>query len=169
MPNRDEHILEAMLLGPVVVDVARGDDREPESLSEPTQIPDPASVALRLIVLEFEEEVPWPVCVEEAAEHRLAVGDTPVERGEDRAPTTPREADQTLGPVGIEERGEWQPGSATLALHVRLRHEAAQVGVSPGSLGEDRPADEEKPDHRGEGDEARELGLASDRGRDEGS
>jgi hypothetical protein len=85
VPDRDEHVLEAVLLRAVIVDVAGRHDRNAHAVGERAERSQPRAVPLHAIVLELDEDVLRAERVEHPARERLGVGDARVERGEQRA------------------------------------------------------------------------------------
>ena len=96
-PDRDEHVLEAVALGTVVVDVARGHDAQTQTAGQAGERLVPHAVAFDGIVLELDEDVAGTERAHEPPRERFAVGHGRVERGRDGALRAPRQQDQALG------------------------------------------------------------------------
>ena len=90
VPDRDQDILETVPVGDVVVDVARGHDRDAEPVGQRTQRPSAREVAVDGVVLEFDEEVdPGPKASRRRTASRSASSRPPFERREEGAPAAP--------------------------------------------------------------------------------
>jgi len=53
-----QNVLETMSLGPVIVDVSRGYDRNGEPIGQPGQASIPFPISLHAVLLELHEDVP---------------------------------------------------------------------------------------------------------------
>ena len=60
MADRDQHVLEPVAPGDVVVDVAGGDVAHPDVLRELDQARDPAGIAVDEVVLQLDEDLVGP-------------------------------------------------------------------------------------------------------------
>lgn len=129
VPDRDETVLEPVPLGAVVVDVARGDDPEPQAAPEAGERLVAGGIPFDGVVLQLHEDVPGAERRDEPLGERLGVGHRGVERSGDGALRAPRQQDQPLGE--LQEGIERKPRVGALRSHVGLGEEAAQVGVAP--------------------------------------
>ena len=96
VPDGHQHVLEPMTIGAVVVDVARGHDRNPKTVGQAPQKPVPAAVSLGLVVLELHEEpIRGDVSLEPAGEGLSGRGRI-LEVVEQGAFPAPRQDDQAF-------------------------------------------------------------------------
>ena len=78
--DRDEHVLEPVALGTVVVDVARRDDAEPEAARESSERLVSGRISSDGIVLQLYEDAPGPERGDEAVRQLLGFGHRRFER-----------------------------------------------------------------------------------------
>ena len=136
VPDRDQDVLETVPVGDVVVDVARGHDRDAEPVGQRAQRPAAREIAVDRVVLEFDEEAAGTEGVAQPARESLGFVRPPFERREEGTPAAPGEEDEPFGP--FEERVEVEPGLPARALHVRPGDEPAQVRVPRRALRQHR-------------------------------
>ena len=116
VPDRDQDVLETVPVRDMVVDVARGHDRDAEPVGQRPQRPPAREVAVDRVVLQFDEEVVGAERVAQTAGQPLGLTRPPLERREERTAATPAEEDEPLGP--FEEHAEVEPGLPARVLHM---------------------------------------------------
>ncbi len=135
--DRHQHVLETMSLSRVVVDVSRRDDAQLQVLCQFHQHPVAPDVPVDEVVLELDEEiaVAEPVRVSPRGRFRLTV----LPRGDQRRHLAKAAAGEHDEPLRVpREDVQFDARLPSLVLQVGVGQQAAEVGVAPLRLAEQR-------------------------------
>ncbi len=140
MPDRRQDILETVPLLPVIVDVPRGHDRDPEPVGQAGQAADPLGVPADPVVLELDEEAVGAERIEESLRECLSRRRRILERTEEGAPPATGEEDEPLGV--LEEKRQGEGRGAPGARAVCFGEDPTKVRVPRRRLGEESQVEE---------------------------